>query len=321
MKPNKTKDFDLRQANSVIYGLVKPCEPIWPRTKLKPLLLLLLLSSRLLAQDWKVDATWLHRYVPGGSERQANLASPGCHYQPIFGEGDPENRILRSVVRFAEVTLDPHGVCPSTVYAREEEIYFVLDGQGNLRYGAQTYAMRSNDFTYLPPAVKHGIENSSTRPLRIVVMGFKIPFNISLGEVSPHPKVVNLDDVKEQNVEGHPTSVQYKLLLGPRTGKRDAIDEAYVVTSLFWMNFAPGGTNFPHHHETAEEIYLVLEGQGEMVAGSGMDGIEGRYAAKAGDAYYFRPNCTVGFYNRNEPGAKAYILAVRSRIPLPEEAD
>jgi mannose-6-phosphate isomerase-like protein (cupin superfamily) len=101
-----------------------------------------------------------------------------------------------------------------------------------------------------------------------------------------------------------------------RTGKRDAIDDAYVVTSLFWMDFAPGGTNFPHHHPSAEEIYLLLEGEGVMVAGGGTDGIEGRHPAKAGDAYYFRPNCTVGFYNQNKPGAKAYILAVRSQIPL-----
>ncbi len=152
-------------------------------------------------------------------------------------------------------------------------------------------------------------------------MGFKIPATTSIIAPSLPPKIVNLDDVKEENVDGHPTSVLYKLLVGPRTGNRDAIDQAYVVTSFFWMNFAPGGTNFPHHHETAEEIYLVLEGQGEMVAGSGMDGVEGRYPAKAGDAYYFRPNCTVGFYNQNKPGAKAYILAVRSRIPLPANAD
>jgi mannose-6-phosphate isomerase-like protein (cupin superfamily) len=321
MKPNETKDFDLRQANSVIYGLDKPYDRVRPRIKLKIPLLLLLLSSQLPAQDWKVDATWLHRYVPGGSETRANLASPGCHYQPIFGEGDPENRILRSVVRFAEVTIDPHGACQSTLYDRQEEIYFVLEGQGDLQYGPQSYAMRSNDFTYLPPGIKHSMGNSSEKTMRILVMGFKIPSTVSISAPSPHPKIVNLDDVKEQTVEGHPTSVLYKLLLGPHTAKRDAIDDAYVVTSLFWMNFAPGGTNFPHHHETAEEIYLVLEGQGVMVAGSGMDGIEGRYTAKAGDAYYFRPNCTVGFYNSNEPGAKAYILAVRSRIPLPEEAD
>ncbi len=34
------------------------------------------------------------------------------------------------------------------------------------------------------------------------------------------------------------------------------------------------------------------------------DGVEGRHPAKAGDAYYFRPNSTVGFYNQNKPGAK-----------------
>jgi mannose-6-phosphate isomerase-like protein (cupin superfamily) len=113
----------------------------------------------------------------------------------------------------------------------------------------------------------------------------------------------------------------YKLLLGPRTATRDAIDQAYVVTSFFWMDFAPGGTNFPHHHEAAEEIYLVTDGEGGMVAGSGLDGIEGRYPAKAGDAYYFRPNCTVGFYNQNKPNQKAHILAVRARIPPPDDED
>lgn len=288
---------------------------------MKILLLSLLIASDLLAQDRKVDATWLHRYLPNLSDASGDLASAACHYKPIFGEGDSENRLLRSVTRFAEVTLDAHGNCQTVHYDREEEIYFVLAGKGVLHYGDETNAMRANDFTYLPPGVKHSIANSSEMALRVLVMGFKIPATTSIIAPSLPPKIVNLDDVKEENVDGHPTSVLYKLLLGPRTGNRDAIDQAYVVTSFFWMNFAPRGTNFPHHHETAEEIYLVLEGQGEMVAGSGMDGVEGRYPAKAGDAYYFRPNCTVGFYNQNKPGAKAYILAVRSRIPLPANAD
>src|SRR6516162_2612900 len=141
MKPNKTKEFNLRQANSVIYGLGKACDQIWPRTKLKIRLLLLLLSSPVLAQEGKVDATWLHRYVPQGSETRATLTSPSCHYQAIFGEGDGEKRILRSVVRFAEVRLDAHGACQCTLYDREEEIYFVLAGKGDLQYGPQTYGM------------------------------------------------------------------------------------------------------------------------------------------------------------------------------------
>jgi mannose-6-phosphate isomerase-like protein (cupin superfamily) len=169
--------------------------------------------------------------------------------------------------------------------------------------------------------VKHALANNSGDQLKVLVMSFKIPSRTSLATPGLTPKIINMDDVKEQPVQGHPTSVLYKLLVGPRGATRDAIDDAYVITSFFLMDFAAGGTNFPHHHETAEEIYLVVDGEGDMVAGGGMDGIEGRHAAKAGDAYYFRPNCTVGFYNQNKPGAKAHILAVRSRMPVSGEDD
>jgi mannose-6-phosphate isomerase-like protein (cupin superfamily) len=285
------------------------------------LFLSLLMSANLPAQDRIVDATWLHRYVPQLNETKADLSSTTCHYKPIFGAGDTDHQNLRSVSRFGEVAVDAHGNCQSVLYEREEEIYFVLQGTGTLRYGEGTHPLRANDFTYTAPGVKHGFANNSSQSLRVLVMGFRIPPHLPLGVPSGHPRIVNLDDVKEETVQGHPTSVLYKLLVGSRNEKRDAIDEAYVVTSFFGMNFAPGGTNFPHHHETAEEIYLVAGGEGEMVAGSGMDGIEGRFPAKAGDAYYFRPNCTVGFYNQNKPGANAYILAVRSRIPLNDEGD
>ncbi|MGA9507557.1 MAG: hypothetical protein WBV55_02810 [Candidatus Sulfotelmatobacter sp.] len=43
---------------------------------MKTLLVLLLLSPNLLAQDrkidWKIDPTWLHRYVPHVNETQAD---------------------------------------------------------------------------------------------------------------------------------------------------------------------------------------------------------------------------------------------------------
>lgn len=284
-----------------------------------------LLCANVCAQDQKigrkVDATWLHRYVPKLNETKSDLASETCHYKPIFDAADPGAQILRSVSRFAELSVDAGGRCQTPVRDREEEIDFVLKGAGTLRSGDEDHPIRTNDFTYLAPGARHSISNNSSQPLRVLVMSFKIPKRTAISPPPQHARVINLDDVKEETVSGHPDSVLYKLMVGPRGATRDSIDDAYVVTSLFWMDFAPGGTNFPHHHETAEEIYLVIDGQGEMVAGSGMDGIEGRYPAKPGDAYYFRPNCTVGFYNQNKPGAKAYILAVRSRIPVSGEDD
>ncbi|MBV9625513.1 MAG: cupin domain-containing protein [Acidobacteria bacterium] len=278
-------------------------------------------ATWLRADDRKIDPTWLHRYVPKLGDTEIDLTTATCHYKPIFGEGDSDNQSMISVARFGEATLSPRGNCQRVQYPRQEELYFVLEGEGVLQYGDQSARLRANDFTYVAPGVKHSIESNSALPVRIALMSFKIPPSVSISPRPPEPKIVNMDGLKEETVEGHPTSVLYKLLAGPRTATRDAIDQAYVVVSLFWMDFAPGGTNFPHHHETAEEIYLLLDGQGEMAAGGGINGVEGRHPAQAGDAYYFRPNCTVGFYNENKLGAKAHILAVRSRIPLPKDQD
>jgi mannose-6-phosphate isomerase-like protein (cupin superfamily) len=133
-------------------------------------------------------------------------------------------------------------------------------------------------------------------------------------------QVANLNDVRLQTVGGHPSSTLYRLLMGDTKSTRDRIAAGHIMKSLYIMEFAPGGTNFPHHHEHEEEIYLLLDGEGEMVAGSGMNGIEGKYPARPGDAYFYRANATVGFYNSSKPGAKpARILAVRSTAPLRKE--
>jgi mannose-6-phosphate isomerase-like protein (cupin superfamily) len=288
---------------------------------LKYALLAFLVTSSLFAQERQVDPTWLRRTTSAVNNGDASTASGTCSYKPIFGEGDRDARTLRTVTRFGVLALGPRSNCKTSVYGREEEIDFVLSGNAVLNYSERKYPLRSQDFTYLAPGVSHSLSNDADTASRVLIMGFRVPQGIAIGAIPQDPKIVNLDAVKEENVSGHPNSVLYKLLVGARTASRDAIDQAYIVTSFFWMDFAPGGTNFPHHHEGAEEIYLVMDGAGDMVAGGGIDGVEGRHPASAGDAYYFRANCTVGFYNQNKAGAKAHILAVRARIPAPDEDD
>jgi mannose-6-phosphate isomerase-like protein (cupin superfamily) len=269
----------------------------------------------------KVDPTWLYRSVPTLREQHTDLTSPSCHYRPIFGDGDSDSRALKSVTRFGELNVDAHGSCESIEYPRQEELYFVLSGNGVLHHGEEIRPLSKNDFTYVAPTVRHSISNSAGQPFQLLLTTVRIPPHISISTPLAKPTVANLDQLKEQVVEGHPTSVLYKLLIGPHTRTRDRINATYAVADFFLMDFAPGGTNFPHHHETAEEIYLVLDGDGKMAAGGGLEGVEGLHPAKAGDAYYFRPNCTVGFYNQNVSGARAHILAVRAFVPLPKTPD
>jgi mannose-6-phosphate isomerase-like protein (cupin superfamily) len=282
----------------------------------KVALALLGVAAWLPAAERQVDATWLRRHAPDLKEGPAGVTTPTCHYRPIFGAGDPDARLLRGIARFGEITVEAGGACAPVSYPAEEQVYVILAGSGVLQYGDQRAPVRKNDFMYLPPGVGHGMANPSQQPCRLVVMGFRIPAEV---KAEPPPKllVANIDEVKKEVVAGHPPSTLYQLLMGDKSSKRDKLAAAHVLTSLFVMEFGAGGTNFPHHHDREEEIYLVLDGRGEMVAGSGTNGIEGRRPAKAGDAYFFRLNCTVGFYAGNQPGEpKSRILAVRSLYPF-----
>jgi hypothetical protein len=70
-----------------------------------------------------------------------------------------------------------------------------------------------------------------------------------------------------------------------------------------------------------EEIYYILRGHGDMVAGGGADGNEGRYPATEGDVFFIRLNATVGFYSGSHGGDHDLVLAVRSRFPFPRKGE
>jgi len=278
---------------------------------------LLLSVLPLVAAERTVDPTFLHRYLPEVGEQKADMSTSTCHYKPLFGADDAQAKVPRSVARFGQITVDPGGHCEAVAYPAEEQAIVILDGAGTLDAAGQSLGLRTHDFLYLPPGVSHAM--ASDAGARIIVMGFRIPGGFR-ASAPAKPLVANFDDVKWQTVSGHPDSVLYQLLIGDKKSKRDKIAAGEVITSLFIMEFEPGGTNFPHHHDKAEEIYLVLDGSGDMVADGGTDGVEGRHPARAGDAYFFRLNCTVGFY-ASRSGPKTRILAVRSLYPFSKEVD
>ncbi len=277
--------------------------------------LLLSVSLPAAAAERQVDPTFLYRDIAAAPSARSELTTATCRYQPLFGAGDAASAIPKGVARYGVVTVEPGGRSGTVSYGGEEQIYYVLEGEGAAAYRGEMTPIRKGDFLYFAPGTEHGAVNDSQSRLRIVVMGFVVDPDKSYGQPVKLP-IANEAEAKKQVVGNHPPSTLYQLLLGDTTSQRDLLAVAHRVTSLFIMEFTSGGTNFPHHHLRDEEIYLVLDGEGEIVAGGGADGVEGRRAAKPGDAYYYRPNATVGFYNDDAPSARtARILAVRSRFP------
>jgi mannose-6-phosphate isomerase-like protein (cupin superfamily) len=260
-------------------------------------LLAVIVASAGPAAERAVDPTYLRQHLPSVPARDL---SPTCHYKAAFASGG----IVKGVARFGELALDANATCPPETLPAEEQAWVVLDGSCTLNYGDQKIPLRKRDFFYVPPAVAHSLSGG---PCRALVMGYKIPATMRV-EPSAKPLVANIHEVPKQVVGGHPPSTLYQLLMGDTTSKRDRLAAARILTSLFTMTITPGGTNFPHHHETEEEIYVLLEGEGDMVAG------DNRHPSRPGDAFFLRLNATVGFYNTGSQ--TALILAVRSRFPF-----
>jgi mannose-6-phosphate isomerase-like protein (cupin superfamily) len=260
----------------------------------------------------KIDPTFLHRNIATAREAASDISAAGCHYRPLFGEGDAGANPDSGIARFAVVTVDPGASCKSASYPGEDQIYVVLNGSGAAAYGNEQVNLAKEDFLYLPATVSHALRNPGSPALTVAVMGYRIK-GFPPGALPPHPRKDNIANVPLELVGSHPTSTHYRLLLGDSSQTRDRIDIGNVVTSLFLMEIDPGGTNFPHHHPREEEIYLVLDGHGDQVAGSGADGIAGRYPAAPGDAYYYRANATVGYYSA--ANVKSRILCIRSWQP------
>ena len=264
------------------------------------------------ADHRRVDPTYLYQDTLSAAEKLSDITTPTCHYKPLFGQGDSDTSVVVGVARFGQAIIDPHGACATVQYPQEDQVYVVLNGNGSAKYGDQDVSLKTEDYLYIPSTVPHALRNTSGAPLTVVIMGFYTR-GFDKTQPPPHPLKANIEDVPTTLVNGHPDSSRFRLLMGDADSKRDRIAAGRVLTSLFLMEIAPSGTNFPHHHHREEEIYLVLSGHGVMVAGGGMDGIAGRHPAKAGDAYFFRLNATVGYYSA--PDVASRILCVRSWYP------
>lgn len=243
------------------------------------------------------------------------LKARGASYKPVFGAGDKDAHKLVGVARYGELTVAPGGSSAVVSYPAEEQIYYVLEGSGMLVYDGQKVPVKQDDFMYLPINVRHGIANSTSAPVRVLVMGYRIPAG---KQAAPTPKLMlsTSTDVQLQVLAGHGPTAQFKLLMGTTESKRDRLSAASEMTSLFIMDFAPGGTNIPHNHAREEEIYLLMRGSGEVVAGKSADGREVRHPAKQGDVFFFGPGTQVGYYSGAKEGEPHdLILAVRSKLP------
>jgi mannose-6-phosphate isomerase-like protein (cupin superfamily) len=268
-----------------------------------------------LAVAGNAESQYLKRSLCAIPEVRTEMTTATAHYMPLFGTGDDSSHIIRGASRYGYLIIDSGGASNQVKYENEEHILFILGGTGILEYDNNEIPVSKNDFMYIPEALEFRISNPREQSLKLIVMGFKL-----LPEgCSAKPSglmIANTDEVKFQTLPSHGPTTQFQLLLGTTESTRDRLAAACQVTSLFIMDFAAGGTNNPHRHNNEEEVYLILRGHGDIVAGATADGGELRLPSEEGDVYFFPPKTLIGFYSGNKPEEEhARILAVRFKYP------
>ena len=274
----------------------------------------LIFAICLLALSGNINSQYLKRSLSSAPEVKNEFSTQTAHYKPLFGAGDDNSGITRVVSRYGYLVIDSGGKSNDVKYENEEHILFILGGTGILQCGKEKVPVSKNDFMYIPGGIKYGISNPREQPLTLILMGFKL----SEGCVKKTTglMIANTDVVKFQVLPSHGPTTQFQLLLGTTESTRDRLAAACTVTSLFIMDFAASGTNNPHRHNDEEEIYLILRGHGDIVAGEKDGGGELRHSSVEGDVYFYSPKTLIGFYSGNSQEEEhARILAVRFKYP------
>lgn len=265
---------------------------------------------------------YLRQSLSKAAAVNTEVSTKTARYQAVFGLGASDSELVKAVKHYGFLTIDPNGESKVVHYNREEVVYYVLAGTGMLRYGNGQMPISKNDFFYIPIGARHGFSNPREDTLTLMMVGVEIPANVAV-KPTPHLPLANADKVSFQLLpqSNHGPSSRFQLLLGNTNSKRDRLAAASQINSLYVIDFDPGGTNIPHRHENEEEIYFMLRGAGEMVAGQTPEGKEARHPVKEGDAFFFARNTLVGFYSSTDTTKEhARILAVRVKHSQLSEA-
>lgn len=192
----------------------------------------------------------------------------------------------------AETTVVPGGGPPPHIHRREDETFYLLDGQMSFMRGDDVFIASTGDAFFLPRDGVHTFHNSGSKPARMIVLAAPCGFEKFMLEFA-RPKAESVDpppvrkedidrlmatapkygiemkfDHKPRNAPKPASCVQKSLwVLGDRVDlkltSRDTNNSVTVCTVTSRPGFGPP----PHRHLATDEMFFVESGRFEFLLG------------------------------------------------------
>ena len=185
---------------------------------------------------------------------------------------------------FSEVLVQPGGGPPPHVHSREDELFYILEGEMDLEVAGQRVTGGPGTLAYLPRGVAHRFGNSSTAPARM--LGLITPPEFA-GFLRQAAKLADRPDFHPSRLSG--LADEYGVSFGAESasigpdgrtpvvsvagdGECVSVDGADAVVKLTAAQTAgalgaydlivpPAGSPAAHVHDGCDELFYVLDGE------------------------------------------------------------
>lgn len=95
-------------------------------------------------------------------------------YQYIFGTQCASAEELPATKKFScfwKMTVEAGGTNQLHDHDDQEQIYFILEGEGTMVVGDEKEKVKQGDAIYLPVGLPHGLNNDSNKPCVVLCVG------------------------------------------------------------------------------------------------------------------------------------------------------
>jgi quercetin dioxygenase-like cupin family protein len=203
------------------------------------------------------------------------------------------------MLHVGDILWSPGASMPTHIHPepKAEESQLVIDGQVEVTYEGQRYAIGPGDIVLAPPGTRHAWINRTDKVARMITV---FPMN------DPSTKNVDAAQVK---TGAQPAGVVFRkdmkpTVFAPGILRYDLVGEAQGARSTFisMLYFEPGAKAPTHYHPTTEEAQFVVSGELTAVYGNEVA------VCRTGDLYLAEPGLRHGFTNKSD--RQAVLLAI-----------
>jgi len=246
-----------------------------------------------------------------GNYHESHNAHGGAgsiRYMELLGEEDFETNFLflhRGVI-------PPKSGIGEHLHREMEEMYIVFDGTARFTVNGHTSILPAGSMVLCPMGSSHGIYNHTDRDIQWL--------NIAVGSKRGKYDAINFnDDLVNVSIESPPRFLRAELdrrLL--RTGSNAHEGKGDIFFRRIWSDdsfstnwyvvshavLPPGSSIGYHQHNTREEVYYIISGNGRLTANGYT------FDVREGDAVPCRLHGSHGIYNNADDDLELLVFSV-----------